>query len=928
MPDAQSPVEVFCSYAHADERWRKKLDTHLSMLKRQGLISTWSDRQIVAGTDWRQDLDTHLNRASMILLLISPDFLASDFCYSVEMKRALERHQAGKARVVPILVRPVDWKGSPFVHLQALPTEAKPVSTWSNKDTAFADVAAGIRRAIEDLSQLAVNLPQSNFPAIWNVPLPRNPFFTGREELLTRLHTQLQAGQISALSQPQAISGLGGIGKTQLAIEYAYRFRQEYQAVFWAHGESSETLTSSYIVLASLLNLPEKDEHEQEVSVQAVKQWLQIHKGWLLILDNADEPDLLPPFLPPFMGGHLLLTTRARALRHLGIINPLEVKTFSLEQGAQLLLHRAGILALDTSLEQADPSDQERAKQISQEFGGLPLALDQAGAYLEATGTSLEAYQQLYEHHTAEMLEQRRSHPQNHPEPVATTWSLSIQRVEEKNPAASELLRCCAFLAAHAIPEELISKGASELGPLLVPMAKDAYQLDQAIETLRAYSLIERDPVSSTLSVHRLVQEVVRAVLPAEIQREWMQRVILATDATFPFVSIESWPACERLLLHVFTIAAWIRKEHIETLEAAHLLNQAGYYLSERGRYTEAESLFRQNLAINERVLGAKHPDTAGSLNNLAALYRSLGKYAEAEPLFQRSLTIREQVLGSGHPDTAHTLNNLAYLYYMQGKYTEAEPLYQRSLAIREQVLGLNHPDTARGLNNLAACYQAMGKHIEAEPLAQQALAIREQVLGSDHPDIAQSLNTLAAIYMSEEKYAEAELLLQRALEICERVLGVTHPDTAGSLNNLASLYRTQGMYEEAEPLYQRALIICEQKLGQAHPYTAKTLHNLADLYYRQGKYVAAEPLFQRALTIHEQVLGKVHLDVAINLNNLAKLYESLSRYTEAGILYQQALAICEREMGPEHPDTRTVRANYFSLLQSMGLGEYRSGEA
>ena len=232
MTEALTPVEIFCSYAHEDEEWLRKLETHLSLLRRQGLISFWHDRLIAPGTDWARAIDEHLETASVILLLVSADFFAADYCYGVEIQRALEREMASEARVVPILVRPVDWKSAPFAHLQALPTDAKPVASWSDEDTALADVVAGIRRVIEDIPLLAASAPRAALPSFWNVPYPRNPFFLGRESELLHIRQHLQADQATALSQPQAISGLGGIGKTQLALEYAYRYHQDYQAVF------------------------------------------------------------------------------------------------------------------------------------------------------------------------------------------------------------------------------------------------------------------------------------------------------------------------------------------------------------------------------------------------------------------------------------------------------------------------------------------------------------------------------------------------------------------------------------------------------------------------------------------------------------------------------------------------------------------------
>jgi hypothetical protein len=276
-----STVEIFCAYAHEDDVWRKKLEIHLSLLKRQGLVSFWHDRLITPGTDWAKEIDTHLETASVILLLVSADFFASDYCYGIEMKRALEREAAGEARVIPILVHSVDWKGAPFTHLQALPADAKPIASWQNKDTALADVAAGIRRVIvEELPLLTASAPRAALPAIWNIPYPRNPFFLGRESELLRIRQDLQTGQAMALSQPQAISGLGGIGKTQLALEYAYRYHQDYMAVLWARAESTEALISSYVTLATLLRPPEHEAKEQEVTVQAVKRWLQTHRAW------------------------------------------------------------------------------------------------------------------------------------------------------------------------------------------------------------------------------------------------------------------------------------------------------------------------------------------------------------------------------------------------------------------------------------------------------------------------------------------------------------------------------------------------------------------------------------------------------------------------------------------------------------------------
>jgi hypothetical protein len=280
------------------------------------------------------------------------------------------------------------------------------------------------------------------------------------------------------------------------------------------------------------------------------------------------------------------------------------------EEGAHLLLQRAGMLA------QATPEDHAQALALSRELGGLPLALDQAAAYMLKSRLSLAAYQQRYQQHHARLLNER--HSREHPTPVATTWDISFRAVAASHPAAADLLRFCACLAPDAIPEELLTAGAAHLGPLLAPVAADPLELDAAIMALRAYSLIERDPQEQTLTVHRLVQAVMRESLPDDLQRTWRHRVLLALCEAFPAPEYANWPHCERLLPHAQMCAHWIEHTELLTNEAGYVLNQAGLYLVARGRYGEAEPLHKRALAICEQVLGAQHPDTATSLKNLA----------------------------------------------------------------------------------------------------------------------------------------------------------------------------------------------------------------------------------------------------------------------------------------------------------------------
>ncbi len=285
MVDVQSPVKVFLSYAPEDEVLCLALEKHLSLLVREGVITIWHKRKLVAGIDWSEEIDQHLSTASVVLLLLSADFVASDYCYGVEMQRAMERHEADEAYVIPVVLRPMDdWQNTPFGKLTALPSNGVPVTQWRDRHDAFADVVRGIRGALKEVERLAVSTPLITFPRIWNIPYAHNPTFTGREDILTQLTDVPKIRDATTFSQPQAISGLGGVGKTQIAIEYAYKHHQDYQAILWTLADTHTALVSGYVAIAKLLNLPEKDEEDQSTTVKAVLRWLTSHTKWLLIL--------------------------------------------------------------------------------------------------------------------------------------------------------------------------------------------------------------------------------------------------------------------------------------------------------------------------------------------------------------------------------------------------------------------------------------------------------------------------------------------------------------------------------------------------------------------------------------------------------------------------------------------------------------------
>ena len=793
---------------------------------------------------------------------------------------------------------------------------------------------------------------------LWTVPYPRNPCFIGRETVLHTLHTVLAATPSAAQARTLAISGLGGIGKTQVAIEYAYRHQQDYHAVFWLAAETAESLLASLGQIADLLQLPGREVAEQSRLIAATRRWLATHEEWLVIADNVDDPGRLYEVLPPLRQGALLLTTRSQALGTLAPV--MDLPSMNEEESIALLFSRARP-SFGTPEAARDAAIVTQARELARFLEGLPLALDQAGAYLQETGCSVAAYLQRCHEQRKDVLARRGMYDESHPASVTTTVQLSVDRIAREHPAAPNLLCLCAFLYPEAIPEELLMAGAPHLGPELGPILTDPYQFDLVLAAVRSASLIARAPETKTLSLHRLVQGVLRDQMEPDETRRWSEWVVRMLNAAFPPVTFAVWAQCERYIVHVLACLPLLEQLGNTLPEAGEVLFKAGSYLLARGRlgeaeplleravtlahqvprggsrvllgrlekladlywmqgkYDQGEQLLLQALVLEEEEWSASHPCTGETLNNLAVFYRKQGKHEQAESLYMRALENQEQAAEPSFPHLADTLNNLGVLYYGQGKYEQAEALYQRALAIREQYLGPEHPDTAASLNTLGLLYWMQWKYEQAEPLLKRALAIREQQLGPEHPDIGASLNNLAAVYWSQKNYEQAEPLYLRALAVHEQHLGPDHPDTAASLNNLANLYRDQGRDEQAEALHLRALAIREQHLGPDHPDTALSVYNLAVLYRKQGKHKQSEPLFVRALTIREQYLGPEHPSTAISLQSVAILRQEQGDTIEAQALFTRALQIRIQVLGSGHPRTRETRARLADLLRVMG---------
>jgi tetratricopeptide (TPR) repeat protein len=669
-------------------------------------------------------------------------------------------------------------------------------------------------------------------PLVANLP-PRNPVFTGRHDLLGRLHASLRPGGAAAVVQAHALHGLGGVGKTQLALEYAHRHASDYDLIWWVVAEQPAAIPGQLAALARRLGIPEATE--QAETVQVLWDELRQRDRWLLILDNAEGPDaptgLGPPLarlvdlLPQLTGGRVLVTSRDATWEQHATLAELEV--FAPGEAVEFLLTRSGT------------GDAHAAQEIAELLGWLPLALEQAGAYVREARTPLAAYLERLQQVPSIALSKGRPRDRRPTDTVATTWQVSLERIRPI-PGAVAFLELCAFFSPDEVPRDLFDQQLDPPADDLAVVAGDPFALDEAIAALRRYGLVKA--TEQSLSVHRLLQQVIRDHLDPATAASRISVAVRLLDEAFPregYQDAATWPTCEELLSHALAATGHAERfatadpvgtgllATIEPATSARLFTWAGGYLYGRARYLEAKALFTRALTIKEAMYGTKQPDTV-TLSYLAMALQALGDLDGARSYHERAVATDESNLGPDHPEVATSLTNLASVLREQGNLDGARTLLERALAIREARLGPDHLATATSLNNLASVLADQGDLDGARTLHERALSICEARLGPDHLATATSLNNLAGVLADQGDLDAARTLLERVLAIREARLGPDHPATATSLNNLAGVLREQGDLDGARTLLERALAIREARLGPDHPDTVRSRELLA----------------------------------------------------------------------------------------------------
>jgi len=695
------------------------------------------------------------------------------------------------------------------------------------------------------------------------VPRGSDVFFVGRESLFADLTRALERDRRVGLV------GLGGVGKTQAAVQYAYRHRGEYQAVLWLAADDADTLVKSFIALAKPLGVLHAATADVNEIVVAVRRWLETHDDWLLIVDNADTPSAAAPYLPSGQAGRVIVTSRRRDLAALNVRSILDVWPLSSEEATSFLLRRAY---------RKDDAERADARCVATLLGDLPLALEQAGAHVLASGTTFAEYAEALRRGGLTALDDGRAQPDSR-KTVATTWRFAFDELEDV-PVACDLLRLAAFLSPEDIPLTLFEGGgppASRAIEQAMSTQDPAVVLSQMLEPLVDYSLVSRDIVRRSFAVHGLVQQVLRERLSAKDRAYWTQRAVDVVLFALPEPDFRGRSIYNRLLPHVQALSARIAQYGVASASAATMLDQAGSYLFNRVRLNDALPLFEQSLAIRERLFGSSDPAVAQSLTHVANVHRDLSRYDEAAALYRRALAIRRRRLPRSAA-LSSTLVNVANLNADLGKYAQAERQYREALDIRRKLRPRDELRLAEVMNNLALLLDSKGAFAEALRLHNAALAIRRAHRRQEPLEYAESLNNIGRHFVEREMYGRAGPYFDEALAISQKYLDPDHPDLVATTYNKALVLDAAGEDRKAEELYRWSIEAWKTWLGPRHP------------------------------------------DLALPYNSLAALYEKTGRIAQAKAAYREALALITHGLGPRHPDAALVRSN----LRALGAGTKR----
>lgn len=745
-----------------------------------------------------------------------------------------------------------------------------------------------------------------------NLPRPASRHFNGRQQEMAHLERAFRPGHETA-PRPQrvtqAVSGLGGVGKSALALHYAHHFRPHYTATWWINAEAPETITTSMARLAAQAN-PHIDTGPAVGDVLAgwALAWLETHPGWLLVFDNASDPKHLAPYLSRLTGGDHLVTSRRAHDWHDLATHHLHLDVLTPTAATSLLRRLCG---------RDHPDERAAAAALADELGRLPLALEQASAHIRRTQGTYSGYLRRFRTETARMLT-TPGDGESYGTTIAGSWRVTLDTIADRDPLAIHLLRVLAWLAPSDVPRYLLRR-----------LGDDPGRQDDALALLADFSMIVLTP--DAVAIHRPVQALARTPDPTDPHRS-AQAIGQARSAAAtalrralpgggaPETTAADWPFWRALLPHVDELVGHVHPDQ-DTEDTLHILYGASRFLSGQGQLIQAIAYARRSVTASTRLHGHTHPVTLTCGSDLASSHQEAGDLERAVLLFEQTLALREQVLGAHHLDTLASRGNLAAAYQAVGDFDLAVSLFEQTLAEREQVLGAHHLDTLVSENTLARAHLHAGDLVRAVELFERNLAACERTLGAAHPHTLTSRNNLACAYQQAGEVDSATALLERNLGERVRVLGTHHLDTLVARNNLASVYQRVGDVARAVELFERNLAAYE-RISLTHRGVIVSRNNLAGAHQEAGDVARAVALFERNLADCERLFSAAHPYTLTSRSNLVHAYQEVGDLERALELGEQALRIHEQFPATTRGTHCAVRGNLLYAYRAAGNRE------
>lgn len=895
------PEIIHLSYHECDIDWARWM---AATLENQGLQVSFRARDISPGHNVVLRLQEVLENASRVIAILSPQY-TRDTTVAAEWAAAFARDPDGRLRYL-IPVRIVDFA------LEGLFASLSPIDLFDlDEATATERLTHGLaaRPAASSTLPSFPGQGQAGFPgtlpSVWNVPFLRNPYFTGRESEFTELRAAITTKQRVALTQ--VISGLGGVGKTQIALEYCYRYSADYDVIWWLRAEEQATLTTDIVQLAEAILSTSANvslEQDRDSLLRMVRTHLQGRGRWLLVFDNATGADDLLPYLPSHSSGHVIITSRN--VEWGALARPLVVEVMEKSKAVQFLKDRVG-----------DISEGDAAV-LCEAVGSLPLALEHAAAYLVASGRSVTEYVDLLQRRMRDLIASGDK-PVNYPSTVWSTWSLSFDRLEEESKIGSELLNICSYLSPDGIPRILLESFLQQLLGC-VDEHPDPILVDRTLAAIRRYSLATIRVQTGSLSVHRLVQSVLRDRLEeGGRRRELIHLVLGKVRSLFPGRenSHDLWRQAEELLPSALSISSFAMDCKAGN-EATSLMADAAHHLLVTGRYVEAQEWLEKVIGILEAVPQHSKQLLIEAICDLGIVHGQKGDPTLERRYFERALSMMESELNPSDLSLIQPLARLALLVAEAGDFKTARAYLTRTKEFGYLNWELTGPGTWAALTNLGRTYQVLGDYEQALIHLRLSLQHEERAFGSDHPRLATPLSNLGLLLRELHRDTEALEQFQRALTIIEAKAPGAKPLLSTLLGNVGYALEALGRPEEARSYYERSLDLLREICGPKHPELATCLNNLGTVAIAMGDHQAAFEYTSQALKMDEEILGPNHLEVAADVHNLGRVHFIREEYHKAQDCYQRSLQIIEA-LDDRHPSLVPSLISLAELFEILG---------